>query len=135
MRASILIAVLGLYAIGVSGELGTGQSCSSSSTFVVTDFTVDPYPPTSGVQMSVNMYGTFSKEMYVSDISIRTRFNGGSWSYKYIDIGQTFNYGQIYTFSFPLTAGTTKGLYENQVGLETKQGSSFSCWDFTYHIY
>ena len=114
--------------------LSIGQSCDSSSPFVVTNFVVNPYPPTSGVQLSVNMAGTFSLNEYVSDIAIRTSFNKGAWSYRYIDIAQQFTYGQIYTFTFTMTAGNAVGVYTSEILLERKQGSGISCWSFSYHI-
>ncbi|OMJ82624.1 hypothetical protein SteCoe_16602 [Stentor coeruleus] len=134
MKTIILVSILIVFAFAEQNEYGIGQSCDSTTPFVVSNFAVDPFPPTAGVQMNVNMYGTFSKDTYVSDISVRTRLNGGAWSYKYIDVGQTFKYGQVYTFAFPVTAGSTSGLYETQVRLESKEGSPFSCWDFSYHI-
>lgn len=127
-----------LFAVALSaadiGMYSIGQSCDASSPFVVTNLDINPYPPTSAVQMTVNMAGAFSQDEYVSDIAIRTSYNRGSWVYKYVDIGQKFVYGQIYTFSFPITAGNAIGLYETQILLERKQGSGISCWDFTYHI-
>ncbi|OMJ65305.1 hypothetical protein SteCoe_38531 [Stentor coeruleus] len=134
MKTIILVAFLIVLSSAELNEYGVGQSCDSNSPFAVTNFVVDPYPPTAGVQMNINMYGSFSKDVYISDISVRTRLNGSSWSTKYIDVGQTFKYAQVYTFAFPMTAGSTSGLYETQVRLESKEGSAVSCWDFSYHI-
>lgn len=113
--------------------LQIGKSCSSSA-FVVTDFRVVPYPPAAGQVMNVTMTGTFSTTQYVADIVKRVSYNGGRYQSSYNDYNQNCQYGQIYSFNISLTAGTQAGVYDNQIGLESKQGSAFSCWDFTYHI-
>ena len=114
--------------------LKIGKSCSSSSPFVVTSFNVSPYPPAAGQNMTVSMSGTFSTTQFVADIVKRVSYNNGRYQLSYVDYSQSCQYGQLYTFNISITAGTQAGIYDNQVGLETKQGSAFSCWDFTYHI-
>lgn len=113
---------------------GIGQACSSSGAFIVTSFVANPYPPSAGIQMTVNMAGTFGQNEFISDISIRSNHNGGTWNYTYVDVNESFTYGQVYTFSFPVTAGTSGGIYNVEVRLERKQGTAVSCWLFTYHI-
>ena len=80
------------------------------------------------------MHGTFAANEYVSDIAVRTSYNRGKWYYKYIDIDQDFRYGQIYAFSFPVTAGTLNGTYIVESLLERSQGTHISCWSFNYTI-
>jgi hypothetical protein len=100
----------------------------------VTNFDVNPYPPTAGQVMQISMTGTFSKTYYVSDIMKAVKLNGGSFVYSYSDYGQTCLYGQLYTFNTTITAGTQAGLYTNVVAVEEKQKSALNCWEFTYHI-
>ena len=114
--------------------LGTGEPCSSSDYYIVTNFEVTPYPPTSGVKMNIIMAGTFGHDEYISDIVVKTSYNSGRWTYNYIDIDENFSYGQMFPFSFSTTAGNASGIYEVEVELERKQGYPVSCWTFTYHI-
>ena len=134
MKGAYFVLVLAVICAADLNPLAIGQSCNTKSTFVVTNFVINPYPPTTGIQMTVNMSGTFGQDQYIADIAIRTSYNKGAYVYKYVDIAQKFNYGQIYTFSFPMTAGNSAGLYDVQVLLESKQGSAISCWEFSYHI-
>jgi hypothetical protein len=130
----LLFVIAVICSADLEAAANIGQSCESKSPFVVTSFTANPYPPSSGVQINLVMAGTFTQSQYVSDIVIRTKFNAGKFSSKYIDIGQNFAYGQVYTFTFTTTAGTEAGLYDIEVGLEKSQGSAVSCWTFSYHI-
>lgn len=114
--------------------LGLGRSCQTKTPFVVTNFDVQPYPPTSGQRMLATMSGTFSQTEFISDVAIRQNYNGGKYTTSYVDISQNCIYGQVNTFYVNVTAGTQSGIYDVQIQLETKQGSAISCWDFTYHI-
>ena len=134
MKGIYFILALAVICAADLDSLAIGQSCNTKSTFVVTNFDLNPYPPTAGVQMTVNMAGAFGQDQYIADIAIRTSYNKGGYVYKYVDIAQKFVYGQIYTFNFPITTGNAVGLYDVQVLLESKQGTAISCWEFTYHI-
>jgi hypothetical protein len=134
MKGELLLTLMLAVTCSSASIVGIGQTCDSSSTFVTTNFFVNPYPPTSGQVMSIEMDGVFSRTQFVSDIAVRTSYNGGKYTYKYFDYNQNCLAGQGYTFKFPLTSGTGSGLYTIQVLLEQKQGSAVSCWQFTYHI-
>lgn len=134
MRASLLVPFIVLLASASTPLVGLGKSCIGTSPFVTTNFVVNPYPPTSGAVMTVSMYGTFSTDEYISDLAIKTNYNGGKYTVSYVDLDTKYIYGQVYTFMTNVTAGTAQGLYDVQILLETKQGTGISCWDFTYHI-
>jgi hypothetical protein len=132
MKGELLLTLM--LAVTSASIVGIGQSCDTKSDFVATNFLVNPYPPTAGEVMNIEMDGTFSRTQFVSDIAVRTSYNGGRYSYKYFDQNQNCQQGQSYSFKFPLTSGTGSGLYTIQVLLEQKQGSAVSCWQFSYHI-
>ena len=127
-------AVIVLFLTATAELSSIGQTCDSKSTFMISNFESTPWPASAGVQLTISMAGTFKREDYISDILIKTSFNKGAWTYKYIDINQKFYYGQIYTFTFPVLAGTLNGEYRVQALLEQKQGSGISCWEFSYII-
>ena len=134
MKGAILLPLLLVLCSAEMAALGLGTNCDTKSSFVTTNFFVNPYPPTAGAIMNVTMSGSFSKTQYVADIAIATSFNGGSYTDRYIDYSQNCIYGQVYSFIFPITAGTGNGLYTVQVKLEQKSKSAVSCWQYTYHI-
>ncbi|OMJ82623.1 hypothetical protein SteCoe_16601 [Stentor coeruleus] len=134
MKTILIVALLFLAMSTPVELLGMGENCDTSSPFICSNFIVSPYPPTSGVQISISMSGIFGKDIHVSDIASRVRYNGGSWTTSYSEVNQTFAYGQSYTFAFTNTAGKVSGYYETQIKLESKQGNPFSCWYYTYHI-
>ena len=132
----ILLAIISI-SQGSSFIGQVGQKCNSDDSFLISSFGISPYPPGPGIQMTINMPGAFSRETYIADISIRTNYNRGGWVYKYIDIDQKFYYGQLYTFSLPILAGTLNGPYQVQIFLEKvseKASSAAACWEFTYQI-
>lgn len=132
---SLFVVLLACSALAMQkATLGLGKSCVKSSPFVVTNFDVQPYPPTSGQKMLVAMSGTFSQTEFIADVATRVNYNGGRYTTTYIDVNQNCIYGQVNNFYVNVTAGTQAGIYDVQILLESKQGSSISCWDFTYHI-
>ncbi|OMJ89645.1 hypothetical protein SteCoe_8186 [Stentor coeruleus] len=114
--------------------LTLGQTCKKDSVFAVSNFQINPWPVTSGIQMQISMAGTFDKESYIACIEVRTKFNGGHWVYKYFDVDINFPYGSAYTFTAAINSGTASGEYIEEVSLQKKQGDSVSCWTFSYHI-
>ena len=131
--AWLILVALAVYA-KTDGIVGIGQTCDKDGLYVVSNFTVSPFPVTSGIQMTFNMVGTFRTNIYVANVAVRTSYNKGHWVYKYEDIDQSFSNGQIYTFSFTLTSGTGNGEYLEEIFLEEKQGKGISCWTFTYTL-
>lgn len=115
-------------------SLATGRSCLSKSPLVVTDFTVNPYPPLSGSNYNITLTGIFSKSQYIYDLEARSSYDGQKYTSLYFPVNKTCSTGPVYTFNASLTAGNLVGLYDVQVLLESKRGTSVSCWDFTYHI-
>jgi hypothetical protein len=134
MKVYLVFPFLVLLASASPALVGLGRSCIGTSPFVTTNFVVNPYPPTAGAVMTGTMSGTFSTDQYISDLAIKTNFNGGKYVVTYVDLDTKYLYGQVYNFVANVTAGTAQGLYDVQFLLETKQGSGISCWDFTYHI-
>lgn len=132
---SLLVVFLACSALAMQKAiLGLGKSCVKSSPFIVTNFDVQPYPPTAGQVMLVAMSGSFSKTEFVADIATKVNYNGGRYTTKYVDVNKDYIYGQVNVFYVNVTAGTQAGIYDVQIHLESKQGSSISCWDYTYHI-
>lgn len=115
-------------------SLTTGRSCLSKSSLIVTDFTVNPYPPQSGSSYEVALTGIFSKTEYIYDLEARSSYDGQKYTSLYFPVNKTCSTGPIYSFNASLTAGNLVGLYDVQILLESKRGTAISCWDFTYHI-
>lgn len=111
-----------------------GRNCDSSSQLVVTGFDVSPYPPLLGKSYSGVMTGVFNRNQTLSQMVIKTTHDGNKFATNNFPLNQNYIYGLIYNFNFSLVAGTFTGLYDVQVFLENKSGSSISCWDFTYHL-
>ena len=134
MRITFLFVIALIATSTQIKPLSVGRSCQSNSPLVVTSFQVTPYPPAAGSEMNITLTGIFSKVQYIYELEAKTSYNGQKYVSVFFPVNQTYPSGPIFSFPFNLKSGTLAGLYDVQVLLESKKGTSISCWDFTYHI-
>lgn len=115
-------------------ELGVGQACGSGTPlFVISSFTINPWPPTAGGYASYYMTGTFRQALRISQIheSFYTRMQT---NYIDIDVDVSYNAGQTTTFTYGIQFEQLPGNYA--ISWELQDGSStfISCWQVNYSI-
>ncbi|OMJ93425.1 hypothetical protein SteCoe_3538 [Stentor coeruleus] len=118
-------------------EQQEGSSCMQNPVFVVSSFDVQPWPPTSNINLAVNMTGTFNRDAYVNQLQVGTNYNRQQWHYQHYNVNENFSKGQTNSFTFSINSGQYGGSYVQQVTLSTQDHQQYqhlTCWQFNYQL-
>ncbi|OMJ93391.1 hypothetical protein SteCoe_3633 [Stentor coeruleus] len=112
-----------------------GNSCMTNPLFLVSSFTVRPWPPVIGSVLFVNMTGIFQINEYVSEMIINTYYNH-IWESEDYNINESFDINSSTSFLVTISSGNSYGNYVQQViifgGNLTLR--HLACWQFAYSI-
>lgn len=131
----LAIGALANTPLPTENTLGLGGPCGGSNPlFVVTSFTVSPWPVTAGEIVTFYMNGVFRAADRISQLKIATQYERGQINYINWDIDTSYSAGQTATFSYGLQIGSFPGTYTETFTLEDGSSTFIACWAFQYSI-
>jgi hypothetical protein len=112
-----------------------GKSCMTNPQFLISSFSVRPWPPVIGSVLTVNMTGIFEINEYVSQMIVNTYYNH-IWESQYYNINESFDEDSLESFLVNVPSGNAYGNYVQQVMLfgGTLTLRHLACWQFAYFI-
>lgn len=111
-----------------------GESCAKNPVFVLSNFTVTPYPITIYSPYVIFMNGTFSDSETVKYIYIGTKYSINPWNYVSQDVNESYKKHSTANFSVTMQSFTAKGGYTVQTTLHRTNHDILSCWQFDFII-
>ena len=115
-------------------NLGLGQACGTGTPlFVISSFTISPWPPTPGGISSWYMTGTFRTALRISQVH-EAFYTRAQTNYIDVDIDQSYNAGQTTTFTYGVQFEQLPGNYAISWTLQDGSSTFISCWQVNYSI-
>ncbi|OMJ72793.1 hypothetical protein SteCoe_28683 [Stentor coeruleus] len=118
-------------------SLSVGQQCSNPiNAYAVTEFDVNPFPPTKGSTVTSKSVGTFSQAETITGIKIQVLLNGRNFYSETIPESGTYSAGQVGTFTYTQAVPSIapKGAYTIQGGLVNSNKQQISCWEVSFNL-